>query len=174
LLGVHIASTAGPRLRSLAIIDHIGRSGPGATAAVRASLDRLDHRASSAREYLEILRAEGLPGDPRCFWEAVFEHEFGPGRGGPPATSKAACLEDFADLRSRDWRSLWPALTLPATLIRCRAGVDRGLFVPSAELKRFREEAPAVEVVEVDSDHYTVMTDERTASAVAALLGRSS
>jgi pimeloyl-ACP methyl ester carboxylesterase len=175
VIGLQIAGSrpAAARLGSLAMIDHIGRPGPAAGAAVKASLDRLDDRAGSAREYSERLRSEGLLAEPLPFWEAVLAHEYGPHHGRSPATSKAACLEDLADLRGRDWRSLWPTLTMPSTLVRCRAELAGDLFVPATELASFREEADGVEVVEVDSDHYTAMTDERTASAVAALLERA-
>jgi pimeloyl-ACP methyl ester carboxylesterase len=175
LIGLEIAGScsAGSRLRSLAMIDHVGSPGAGAAAMVRASLDRLDVEAGSAREYSERLRSEGLLAEPLPFWEAVVAHEFGPHHGRSPATSKAACLEDLADLRGRDWRSLWPALTMPATLVRCRAEIGGDLFVPATALERFRVEAPAVEVVEAASDHYTAMTDERVAAAVAALVERA-
>lgn len=59
---------------------------------------------------------------------------------------------------------------MPALLVRCL--IPGGFIVPESERDGLLEAAVRAQVVDVASDHYTVMQDERAGSAIRESLDR--
>lgn len=167
LIGIMAASLAPGRLRSVALIDHAGGMDQSAVDAVLAGLSRLDLDAPDATAYVAHIRAVSPISPFTETWETYYAYEFG-------RTDKAACREDFDDIPSHDWPSLWGALAMPAVLVRCTRPLNGGFVVPERVARDIDAAVPSLTVAEVDADHFTVMTDERAAAALAANLDQAS
>lgn len=171
LIGLHVAAQAPERLEALVLLDHAGREDEAAVAAVRKGLDRLDAVVPDERTYLDAIRAVGaaVPWDEH--WERFYRYELGPVQGGlSPVTSKAAALEDLDARGSHDVGQLWAGVTMPVLLVRATEPLGGGLIVPADQRDAFAAAVPHAQVIDVDRNHYGVMTDDRVAEAVAALL----
>jgi pimeloyl-ACP methyl ester carboxylesterase len=167
LIGIVAANEAPGRLRTLGLIDHAGGMDQSAVDAVLAGLNRLDLDAPDAAAYVARLR-ELSPIRPFTeFWETYYAYEFG-------RTDKAACREDFDDVPTHDWPSLWPALTMPTALVRCTLPLNGGFIVPEAVARDIDAAVPSLALTEVEANHFTVMTDERTAASLASNLDQAS
>jgi hypothetical protein len=69
-------------------------------------------------------------------------------------------------------RDNWPKITMPALLVRATVPLSGADVVSVADRDELCVAAPDLQVVEVASNTFGVMTDPGTATAVAALLGR--
>jgi pimeloyl-ACP methyl ester carboxylesterase len=171
LIGITAAGIAAERLRTLTLIDHCGREDPAAYAAVRQGLDRLDAVVDRPDEYVGRIRDAGVVTPWNEYWTRIYTYELGPlGARFTPRTNKAACLEDL-DAPDRDRvRDSWPKITMPALLVRATVPLNGSDVVPVADRDALRATASDLRVVELPSNHFGVMTDPGTATAVAALL----
>jgi pimeloyl-ACP methyl ester carboxylesterase len=167
LIGILAAGAAPERVRSLGLIDHAGPIDRSAGDAVLAGLDRLDLQAPDADAYVDRIRALSAISPFTEFWQTYYAYEFG-------WTNKTACREDFDDVERHDWPALWPALTMPTTLVRCALPLNGGFVVPEAVPGELRDAVPGVTVTEVEADHFTVMTDDATAAALGAGIDQGS
>ncbi|MCW3065613.1 MAG: alpha/beta hydrolase fold protein [Solirubrobacterales bacterium] len=166
LIGILAANAAPERVRSLGLIDHAGAMDPAAVDAVLAGLNRLDFEAADAGAYVDRIRPLSPISPFTEFWETYYAYEFG-------RTSKTACREDFDDVEHHDWPALWPALTMPTTLVRCTVPLNGGFVVPKRVASALHETAPGVTVTEIRADHFTVMTDANAAAALGAGLDQA-
>jgi pimeloyl-ACP methyl ester carboxylesterase len=175
LIGITAAGVAAERLRTLTLIDHCGREDPAAYAAVRKALDRLDAVVDRPEDYVGRIRDAGMVAPWNEYWARVYTYELGPlGDRFTPRTDKAACLEDL-DSPDRDRvRDGWSKITMPALLVRATVPLNGADVVPAADRDALRATASDLRVTEVAANHFGVMTDPGTATAVAALLGRTS
>jgi pimeloyl-ACP methyl ester carboxylesterase len=173
LIGITTAGLAGDRLRTLTLIDHCGREQPAAYAAVRQGLDRLDAVVDRPEDYIGRIRDAGVVTPWNEYWTRVYSYELTSlGDRLTPRTDKAACLEDL-DSPDRDRvRDSWPKITMPALLVRATVPLNGADVVPVADRDELRATARDLRVVEVASNHFGVMTDPGTATAIAALLDR--
>ncbi|HXA47441.1 MAG TPA: alpha/beta hydrolase [Burkholderiaceae bacterium] len=172
LIGICIAQCAPERLGKLVLIDHAGKMDPAAIAKIEKGLTRLDMTVEQPTAYIAAVRAASgiTPWTP--FWEHYYQYELGPVQQGYQATTnKAACMEDLADAMRIDWSGKWSALTMPTLLIRCQIPIGGGFVVPEAVRDALRKVVPNIKTLEVNLDHYAVMTDEATADAIKKFLG---
>jgi pimeloyl-ACP methyl ester carboxylesterase len=167
LIGIQAANIAPERIRTLGLIDHAGAMDEGAVDAVRAGLNRLDIEAPDAEAYVARIEEVSPLAPLSDYWRTYYAYEFG-------RTNKAACQEDFDDVEDHDWPALWPALTMPTTLVRCAVPIPGGFIVPPAVAQRLAATVPTVTIAEVDADHFTVMTNDDAADALAANLDQAS
>ncbi|MGH2824627.1 MAG: alpha/beta fold hydrolase [Thermoleophilaceae bacterium] len=173
LIGIEIAHRAPERLRRIVLIDHAGQMDGAAVARVERGLARLETVVEQPDDYVEAVRVVSGISPWNDFWDRFFRYELGPfGDGFKPTSSKVACLEDLADLQERDWHALWPGITMPALLVRCLVPIAGGFIVPESERDGLLRAAAGVQIVEVASDHYTVMQDEQAANAIREFLDR--
>jgi hypothetical protein len=68
----------------------------------------------------------------------------------------------------------WPKITMPALLVRATVGLSGGDVVPVADRDGLCAAASDLQVVEIDSNHFGVMTDPATLAAIGAFLDRAS
>jgi pimeloyl-ACP methyl ester carboxylesterase len=163
LIGIVAARLEPDRIRRLGLIDHAGRSDERAIAAVFAGLDRLDWDLSTADEYVRQVEAVSPIRPFTDFWRRFYAYEF-------RRTSKAACLEDGRDAAGQDWPRSWRDLTMPVGLVRCTQPLNGGLVVPDDVAVDIDSAVASLTVCDVDADHFTVMTHERAAEALRALV----
>jgi pimeloyl-ACP methyl ester carboxylesterase len=160
LIGIVAASTAAGRLRRLVLIDHAGRSDDGALAAVRAGLARLDAIVDDPADYVATLRDRGVIERWQEQWDAMYRRELRRDEDGRwvASTSRAAAEEDLEDLLARDWQEAWRPLAMPTLLVRATRPINGGLVVPAGERDAIAAQAADLRVVEVDANHFDVMT----------------
>jgi pimeloyl-ACP methyl ester carboxylesterase len=173
MIGMQLASNTPQRVRRLVLIDLANRIDEAALEMVVRGLDRLDAVVSSPEEYVGAIRDIGTVEPWSEYWDRYFAYELGPAPDGlRPRTSKEACLEDLEDGRGRDWSELWPGLTMPTLLVRATVPLGGGFLVPDDQLEAMRGAVPRLEVAEVERNHYTVVTDDRTVAAIREFLDR--
>lgn len=168
LIGILSAAAAAGRLRRLVLIDHAGRMDDAAVDMVRAGMDRLDGIVNDPQEHVDAVRAAG--GIERWLpqWDALYRRELTQAEAGRwvARTSRAACEEDLADMRARDWQEAWRPLAMPVLLVRSARGMGGGFIVPEAERDGLVARAADATVVEVDATHSDIMTADETWAAV--------
>lgn len=172
LIGITATGLAEHRVRTLSLIDHCFREDPAAQDAVRAGLDRLDAVVDDPEDYLARIRGVGAVTPWNTWWDAMYSYELQPvGERFTPRTDKLACLEDL-EYPDRDRvRDTWAQITMPALLVRATVELNGGDVVPVADRDALRAAVAGLRVVELDRNHFGVMTDPRTADALAALIG---
>jgi len=173
MIGICIANSAPERLRRLVLIDAAGgdKIDPGAVDKVAKGLARLEMVVEQRSDYVQALKtASGIsPWTP--FWDRYFEYELGPhGRGWKPTNSKSACVEDLNGRLGHDSPVLWKGITMPALLVRCLLPIGGGFVVSESARDEIRRAVPGMKIVEVVSDHYTVMNSRAAADAVKEFL----
>lgn len=168
LVGLDLAALAGPRLKTVSLLDAAGGMDPDALDAVRTATARLDAVVPDAQTYFAAIQAAGIfePWGP--YWEAYFGWELGPVDGGlSPTTSRAACLEDL-EAATRDFTLLWRHLTMPTLLVWASVPMNGGLLVPVDIRDALLAEVDGSQVHVVDRNHYALMTDEPVRDAIVA------
>jgi pimeloyl-ACP methyl ester carboxylesterase len=172
-VAMQLASTKPRLLDKVVLIDACGATGESANALIRTVVERLGVIYPSVHRYLQVIKQMGtiVPWDP--LWERYFAYELESVEGGVRArTSRAAVTEDFEYGTSHDPRLLWPALSMPALLVRAALPlVPGGPFIVGEDARdAFAQSVPGAKVVEVDANHYGVVTHPRTAEAIQEFL----
>jgi pimeloyl-ACP methyl ester carboxylesterase len=172
LVGIVAASTAAGRMRRLVLLDHAGRMDDGALDAVRAGLARLGAVVDDPADYVARLREGGAIERWHDQWDAMYRRELREGDDGrwSPATSRAACEEDLDDLLARDWKEAWRPLAMATLLVRATRPLNGGLVVPAGERDGLVARAADATVVDVDANHFDLMTAGETQAAVQRFL----
>ena len=171
LIGITAAGMAGDRLRSLALIDHCGTVDPVAYAEVRSRLSRLDAVVDDPADYLAAVRGAGIVTPWNEYWDRVYRYELVERDGRfSPVTDKAACTEDLDASSTREVTATWAKVTMPALLLRATVPFGGGLVVSEDDAEAFRRVAPGLRVVEVDSNHFGIITADGAVTAIAELL----
>lgn len=171
LIGITVVGVAAGRMRTLTLIDHCNREEPAAYTVIRQGLNRLDAVVDRPQDYLAAIRAAGLATPWNSYWERFYAYELGPvGDRFFPITGKAAGVEDL-DSPDRDQvAAVWPKITMPALLIRATVGIGGGFTVPESDRDAIQQAVSALRVVELDRNHFGVMTDDRSVAAISQLL----
>lgn len=173
MIGIGIANRAPQRLRRLVLIDAAGgdKIDPGALDKVTKGLARLEMVVERRSDYIQAIKAASGISPWTPFWDRYFEYELGAhGRGWKPTTSKSACVEDLSGRLDHDWRVLWNGITMPALLVRCLLPTGGGFVVSESVRDEMRRAVPGMKIVEVASDHYTVMNSPAAADAIREFL----
>ena len=88
-------------------------------------------------------------------------------------TDLAAVSEDSAYASTHDIYELWPQLRCPVLLVRASRPMTPGggLVVSRVDAERFATEARDARVVDVDTDHYSILISPPAISAVERFVG---
>ena len=163
-------------IRRLVLIDGLGLPDLLAVTAIVRVVRRLAGPSRSADAYLDRVRLTGAVTPWNEYWERAFRYEL-VAEGGVvrPRTDPVAVLEDMAYGSWRDPHALWSRLTMPVLLVRATRPLlgGGGHVVGGSDRDRFLRTVPGAEVVEVDANHYGVMTHPATASAIRRFLGEA-
>jgi pimeloyl-ACP methyl ester carboxylesterase len=173
LIGITAAGLAAERLHSLTMIDHCGTVDTAAYTAVRNGLNRLDAVVDDPADYLAAVRGGGVVTPWNEYWERAYSYELGPrGDRFSPVTDKAACQEDLEHAATGEVTATWAKVTMPALLLRATVPFGGGLVVSEADAVDFRRAAPGLRVVDVDRNHFGIMTDDGAVTSIRELLDR--
>src|SRR5262249_54090781 len=107
------------------------------------------------------------------YFEGYLRYELAPAPGGVRArSSRAAVLEDAAEFERHDIYGLWACLSQPVLLLRAARELlpGCGFIVSASDAQRFMRDVPQARVVEVDANHYGIITSEHSAEAITAFL----
>jgi pimeloyl-ACP methyl ester carboxylesterase len=171
-VAMQLANMEPQLLQNVVLIDACGAASRPAESLIRTVVERLGVVHPSLPQYLALVRQLGAitPWDP--LWSRYFEYELEPVEGGVQArTSPAAVLEDFRYGASHDPRRLWPGLTMPSLLVRAtRPLLPGGPFIVSEEDRDAFARVRGANVVEVDANHYGLVTHPGTADAILEFL----
>jgi pimeloyl-ACP methyl ester carboxylesterase len=171
LIGITAAGVASERLNSLTLIDHANMEDCAAQAAVRNGLNRLDAVVDDPADYLNAVRSSGFITPWNEYWERAYRYELGrQGNRFSPVTDRAACLEDLDHPDRAHVAPAWAKVTMPTLLLRATAPLGGGLVVSDTDVMEFRQAAPRLRVLELDSNHFGIMTDDRAVAAISELL----
>ncbi|MDQ2960644.1 MAG: alpha/beta hydrolase [Candidatus Dormibacteraeota bacterium] len=171
-VALQVCALAPGRVRRLVLIDGGGLPDQTSVAPVYAGLERLDTVYPAREEFMRLARSTGIY-EPWENWQRMFEYELMDVDGGvTPRTHAPASWEDETYRRGQDPYALWPAVTMPALVVRARQPVVPGLgyILNEADTERFLAEVHGSRAVEVDAQHYTVGLHSDTTRAVAAFL----
>src|SRR4029077_11150257 len=115
------------------------------------------------------------------YWERYFLYDLHEVEGGvAPGSDLDAVREDgifgagaLAFGSQSGVHALWPSITMPAMLLRASREMAPGFghVVPEGERDRFLAEVPGAQSVEVDANHYGIITHDATAEAIGGFLG---
>jgi pimeloyl-ACP methyl ester carboxylesterase len=159
------------RLDRLVLIDACGVPEPSTAPLISAAVDRLGSVYPSVEEYLALVKKIGTVSPWSDYFERYLRYELEPVAGGVRARSRHdAVLEDAAEFEKRDIYALWRFARMPVLLLRAARELlpGFGFVISEADRDRFAHEVPSARVVEVNANHYGIITAKETTSAVAA------
>jgi pimeloyl-ACP methyl ester carboxylesterase len=168
------ALDSGARLRRLVLIDGLGIPRYAAIKSILRNLQRLDCVHASAEHYVASIRSLKLIDPWNEYWDRLYEYELIAVPGGVRArTQRAPVHEDFTYGNLHDARRLWHKLAAPVLALRALRPISgrTGFIVTEFDLRHFVRTAPAATAVEVDANHYDIMTHGATLAAVRQFLG---
>ena len=173
-IGMSLADQYPRRCSRLVLIDAVGEPEPSALLPITKSISRLGRTYPSAPDVLSHMRAAGTIAPWDEFWDSYFEWELEPVDNTVRIrTDLAAVSEDSAYASTHDVYELWPRLRCPVLLVRASRPMvpGGGLVVSRADAERFATEARDARVVDVDTDHYSILISPPAISAVERFVG---
>jgi pimeloyl-ACP methyl ester carboxylesterase len=173
-VGLQAAAMHLERLEMLALIDVCGQPEATVGPLISAAVDRLGAVSPSAEAYLEQVKRIGSLSPWSEYFERYLRYELEPAPGGGvrARSSRAAVLEDAGEFGRHDVYALWRGLNLPVRLVRAARELlpGYGFIVSRTDRDRFAVEVPRAQVIEVDANHYGIITAEATVEALRAFL----
>lgn len=169
LIALRAARDHGGRLRSVALIDHVGPAQRAALAPVRAGFARLDLVVPSPDQYLAAVRASGVVDPWTPFWDAHHSYELAEHPDGTwhPTSSRAAAEEDLFQRWPTDWTDCWTALTMPTVAVRAAKPINGAVLISDETIAAMQSVNPTIRVVDTpDSNHFTCIADPVTVNAI--------
>jgi pimeloyl-ACP methyl ester carboxylesterase len=164
------------RLDRLVLIDLCGVPDASTSGPIGASVARLGLVFPSIEAYLDLVRGAGVITPWSDDWENYFRYEVRPVDGGVvSATSAAAVMEDvmfgsgaFAFGDGAGVYGLWRSLSMPALVLRARREVTpgTGYVLTKRDSERFVATVPRSTAVEIDANHYTIVTNDESVVAI--------
>jgi pimeloyl-ACP methyl ester carboxylesterase len=173
-IAMKVAQMAPGRVRRIVLVDAVGTVDESVRIPIYAGLDRLGTVYPSREAFMTLVKSIGLY-QPWSAWERLFDYELEDVAGGSRArTAKAAPLEDDEYRDTQDTHALWPAVTMPALLVRALNPIppDYGYVLPVSEYTSFLAEVRSARGIEVDANHYTVGVHPDVVQAIAEFLGK--
>lgn len=173
-IGMSLAAQFPRRCDRLVLIDAVGAPEPAALLSIAKSIGRLGRTYPSASAALSHIRAAGTVAAWDGFWDSYFGWELESCDGAVRVrTDLGAVGEDSAYGSKQDVYGLWPRLRCPVLLVRAGKPMipGGGLVVSRADAERFATEAGDATVVDVDADHYSILTSPAAIGAVKRFVG---
>lgn len=175
-MGAYVAMAAAgldaAAVRRLVLLDGLGSPEPEALPPIMAGLERLGAVHPDAATYVARVQAIGVIDPWSKHWDRYYQYDLEEVPGGVRSrTDRDAVFEDVRWGVDHHQRDLWASIAQPTLLVVARRPLGEGGFVVSrTDRDAFLAQTPSARVVEVDANHYTVVTDESTCAAVDAFL----
>ncbi len=172
-IGMVLAAAHPARCTRLVSLDALGVPEASALIPIARSVSRLGQTFPSTDAAVEYIRSGGVIAWD-SFWDKYFDWEFEPVDDGVRIrTSLAAVTEDSVYATTQDIYQVWTRIECPVLVVRATRpmGPEGGLVVAAADAERFAATAAGRLVVDVDADHYTVLTEPAAIDAVTRFVG---
>ena len=170
-IGMEVATTAPERVENLVLIDAIGVPEAASLVPILAAVQRLGNVHADADAYVAKVKSLGTIAPWGPVWETHYRYDLIAASGGVrPRTDHAAVLEDITYGAMQQPRDFWPRLTMRTLLVRSGLPLGTGFIVSAADRAEFLRTAPRGEAVDVEANHYGVITHPRTAEAIRSFL----
>ena len=127
----------------------------------------------SVEAYLDVVKQIGTVQPWSDYFERYLRYELEAVAGGVRArSSRNAVLEDAAEFTRRDIYALWRSVRQPVLLLRAARELlpGDGFIVSETDAARFTSSVPAARLVEIDANHYGIITAAATAEAISTFL----
>ena len=157
------------RLERVVLVDICGAPDPASLGPIAMSVGRLGQVYPSVEVYIETVKGMHLIEPWSSYWERYYRYELEPVEGGVRSRSnREAVLEDAGYGAGHSAYELWPSLTMPVLLLRATREILPGMgrIVSDADRARFPSEVPTATAVDVDANHYTVITSDESVAAI--------
>ena len=176
-IGMTLAAGSPERCRRLVLIDALGVPEPSALIPIAQSVSRLGRTFPSEEAALSYVRNSGTIAPWNDFWDSYIQWELETAADSSVRirTDLTAVVEDSTDAGKHDVYALWPQIRCPILLLRATTplGQDGGLVVSAPDAERFAAEFANATVVDLDSDHYTILIDPAAIERTEQVLGGS-
>ena len=170
-IGMEVARMAPERVENLVLIDAAGVPEAAALVPIAAAIKRLGAVHADAETYLAKVKGLDTISPWSPVWDTHYRYDLVAVPGGVRSrTDHAAVLEDMAYGATQHTRAFWPKLSMRTLLVRAGRPLGQGFIVSAADRAEFLRTAPHGEAVDIDANHYTVMTHPRTAEAIRSFL----
>ena len=170
-IGLELARKAAGRVERTVLIDALGLPEPASLIPILAAVQRLGSLHPDADAYVSAVRSLGTVTPWGPVWESHYRYDLIPVEGGVrPRTDRAAVFEDMTYGATQFPRALWPALTMPTLLVRAGIPLGAGFIVSAGDREDFLRRVPNSQAVDVDANHYGIMTHPGTAAAIRSFL----
>ncbi len=171
MVGIAAACQDASRLERLVLVDACGIPEASTLPPINAAVARLGSSYPSVETYLDTVKQLGTVSPWSDYFERYLRYELVPAEdGGVRArSSREAVLEDAADFApDRDVYALWRCLTMPVLLLRASRELlpGYGYIVGEADRDRFQREVSHARVVEIDANHYGIITAPSSVDAI--------
>ena len=170
-ISLALLAQGGERVERLALIDALGPPQPQALAPIGAGLLRLEQVAPSVEAYVAAVREAGAVSPWNEVWERHYRYETMPVPGGVRArTDVAAVREDLTYGKQHDARMYWREVRQPTLVLRAALGVgaEQSAVLSAEDFAHFGRRVPHARRVEVDANHYGIMTHADTVAELVA------
>ena len=170
-IGLEVARQAPARVERVALVDAIGLPEPASLLPILAAVQRLGSVHADADAYVAAVQRLGIITPWGPVWEAHYRYDLVPAPGGVrPRTDRAAVLEDMTYGATQVPRAFWPDLTMPSLLVRAGVPLGAGFIVSAGDRDDYLRRVPRAQALDVDANHYAVMTHPATAAALRSFL----
>jgi pimeloyl-ACP methyl ester carboxylesterase len=166
-VGMEVARRGEGRVGKIVLIDALGTPEAPALIPILAAVERLGavHRDSDA--YVAAVRRLGTVEPWSDYWETHYRYDLVPVPGGvSPRTDRVAVVEDLKYAGGQSPEAMWPSLPADSLLVRASRPLGGGFIVRERDRDRFLAAAPRRKAVDIDANHYGLMTHADTASAI--------
>jgi len=162
------------RIERVVLIDLCGPPEPSTMPLISAAVSRLGSVYTSVEDYLAMVKQIGTVSPWSDYFERYLRYELMDAEGGGvrARSSREAVLEDqaqFEGQRASDLYALWPFVRQPVLLVRAARELlpGAGFILSQADRDRFAREVPHAHVIDVDANHYGIITSDASAAAIA-------
>ena len=170
-IGMEVTRRAPERVGKLVLIDAVGVPEAAAIMPILSAVSRLGAVHADVESYVAAVKGLGTVDPWSDYWERHYRYDLVPTRGGvSPRTDPGAVMEDLAYGSTQTPRALWPAIVAHCLLVRSSRPLGGGFIVSESDRDRFVETARRASAVDVDANHYGVMTHKATAQSIGSFL----
>lgn len=172
-IGMTLAAAYPQRCGRLVLLDALGVPEPSSLVPISRSVSRLGQTYPSVDAVLDYVRSGGtIVWDE--FWDNYFAWELEPvGDAVRIRTDLGAVTEDAIYATNQDIYEVWPRLRCPVLVVRATTSMatEGGLIIAQADAERFGASADDRRVIDVDADHYSILTSATVIDAVVQFIG---
>jgi pimeloyl-ACP methyl ester carboxylesterase len=170
-VGMEVARRAQGRLGKLVLIDAVGVPDVLSLDPILAAVKRLGAVHRDAEAYIAAIRKLGIVEPWTHYWETHYRYDLVSTKGGVSArTDRDAVMEDLRYGATQRPEGMWPSLDAACLLVRSSRPLGGGYVVRENDRDRFVAGRADRVAVEVDANHYGVMTHEDSAREIVRFM----